>query len=370
MSSRWKNAWKAVPGLNCGLCSRGICSGFIRAFLSNLIDVAACPLYSLPQYEDARDNIISLKENRLPITGRPAPQVSDSGILFTKPCKDTDEKVMAELRLSNGVQPGKILNYMVFSPELLCSGLEALSNFFQSIKCSKDLGYARADYEEMSITFLNDGRINMRRVNDEHQVQDLYNIIRFALLGSMVCNCCGSDMYSILTGKMAPIKETTHTILNADLPVELDASADIFQISGKSKLIDSMNSLGSRIEKIHSHLKVSLFGSVIPDNLTEIRSMISEVEGMSMELANTQRSDSETAQLICTLMLMHFSKIALQSLEWLKGSDIKLRKTIIENYHMNSEDDLDNIPTELLELYAHSFGVNRAISFMELWLSQ
>jgi len=370
VSSRWKNAWKAVPGINCGLCGRGICSGFIRAFLSNLSDIDSCPLYSLPQYKDARENIISLKESKLPITGHPAPPVSDRGILFTKPCKDTDEKVMAELRLSNGVQPGKTLNYMVFSPELLCSALEVLSNYFQSIKCSKDLGYARADYEDMSITFLNDGRINMRRVNDEHQVQDLYNIIRFALLGSMVCNCCGSDMYSILTGKMVPIKETTHTILNADLLVKLDASADILKITGKSKLINSMNSLGSRIDKIHSHLKVALFSFAIPDDLTEIRSLISEVEGISMELAKTQRSDSEAAQLICALMLMHFSKIALQSLEWLKKSDIKLRKEIVENYLMSSEDALDNIPLESIEVYAHSCGINRAISLMELWLSQ
>ena len=166
---------------------------------------------------------LDLNRGRQPtLIGKPAAKLPEGGMLLTKPCQDTDEKVMAELRVFNGVEEGETMHFGVFDPQLLCSLMDCLSTNFELIRCSRDLGYGRAEIEDMSITILQDGRINMRRVSDEDRVRELFGIIERAILGSIICNCCGSDLLTVLLGIVNPRRSETHPVLHAGSSLSLD----------------------------------------------------------------------------------------------------------------------------------------------------
>ena len=98
--------------------------------------------------------------------------------------------------------------------------------------------------------------------------------------------------------------------------------------------------------------------------------MISEIEGFVIDFVRIQENEIANTQLMCVLMLTNFSRIAVQSLDRLKTSNINIRRRIVDDYKLSREDNLNEIPVELLEAYAHSYGVNRTISLIETWLSQ
>ena len=85
---------------------------------------------------------------RSTLRDRPGPEPPEGGVLFTQPCKDTNEKVMAELRVFNGVPAGELMRFGVFDPHILCDLMECLVAKFELVKCSRDLGYGRADAGE------------------------------------------------------------------------------------------------------------------------------------------------------------------------------------------------------------------------------
>jgi len=369
VSSRWTKAWKNAPGLDCGLCGRGICSGFVRAYLNDLIEIDSCPLFSLSTYSTHRDSLIKLREEGIKSPQRPAPEHPENGVLFTRPCKDTDEKVMAELRISNGVKPGEMIEFMVFSPELLCKQLDLLSSMFDSIRCSKELGYARADYGEMSITFLNDGRVNMRRVENEAQVRDLFSKFECILQGSVVCNCCGSDTYSILSGLVKPIKADTHAVLESNIPINLKQTANIIQSTGSSRLDSSLLQLRDQISLIHNTLETNLMNPELQWNASESKSLISNIERTVVDHVGISASSKLQSQIVHILMLMIYSRIALRSLSWLNNADIHLKQQVIDIL-LTDEVDALTVESEMLEVYAHSSAIIRAIRLLSFWITQ
>ena len=77
----------------------------------------------------------------------------------------------------------------------------------------------------MSITVLQDGRINMRRVDDRQAVMKLFEKMERVLIGAAVCNSCGRDLLSILLdGKLSP-QEEEHVILEGGSNLDLDQTA-------------------------------------------------------------------------------------------------------------------------------------------------
>jgi hypothetical protein len=100
--------------------------------------------------------------------------------------------------------------------------MNCLQSQFDLVKCSGDLGYGRADVDEMNITVLQDGRINMRRVKDRHQVMNVFGKLERALVGATICNCCGCDLLSILSGCVEPVDTDRHTAYDAGTNMRID----------------------------------------------------------------------------------------------------------------------------------------------------
>jgi hypothetical protein len=165
---------------------------------------------------------------------------------------------MAELRVYNGVEAGDQIHFGVFEPTLLCDFLDCIADRFELIRCSRDLGYGRAEIDDMSITILQDGRVNMRRVSDEKRVLELFRQIERAIFGSIICNCCGHDVLSVVAG-FAPLEKEFHPVLLAGSTISLDM--EIFESRMTSDEIrdvlheaGSLETLEASIERLDTML--------------------------------------------------------------------------------------------------------------------
>ncbi|MHA2602488.1 MAG: (Fe-S)-binding protein [Candidatus Thorarchaeota archaeon SMTZ1-83] len=223
MSSLWVKAWKTTPRIDCGLCGSANCAGFARTLVVGDSDLDACPLLKLEKYSELRESLDALRKRSPTLVAKPAAKLPEGGVLFTRPCQDTDEKVMAELRVFNGVAEGTPMRFGVFDPQILCDLMDCVTHWFELVRCSRDLGYGRAEINDMNITLMQDGRINMRRVSDKKEVMDLFNRLEQSLLGAAICNCCGNDLLSVLAS-FGENLENQHPVLSSGSSTSLDLS--------------------------------------------------------------------------------------------------------------------------------------------------
>ncbi|MHA1638462.1 MAG: (Fe-S)-binding protein [Candidatus Thorarchaeota archaeon] len=284
MSSIWVRSLKATPKFDCGLCGFQRCASFTRAAVTEDISIDACPVLSQDEFGGFYGELESVLKRGATLRSRTSPEMPDGGLLLTKPCKDTDEKVMAELRAYNGVPPGGEIKYGVFDSVLLCDFLDCLSTQFDLVKCSRDLGYGRADTGDMSITILQDGRINMRRVDDTEHVIQVFKTIENAILGSIVCNCCGNDLISILMNPDERMKQ--HTVYDAGSRITINKEIAKQPLS-KSAYLEATNDSDSITS--------------IETSCTQIVHLISEIaDGKKIEILDS----TSIEQLRCRLVTL------------------------------------------------------------------
>ncbi len=192
-----------------------------------------CPVLALPEWEEKRGVVAASALTGL-TTGQPAAPPPEGGVVLTSPCKDTDKRVMAELRVYNGVPTGETVHFSVFDADLLCDIVECLSGEYEDVRCSRQLGYARANLGEMSITILGDGRVNMRRMTDIEHVQEVFGALERRLIASVVCNNCGADLLSIVLDSELGEEDSNcaHTLAAAGSTVSIDLDASRQPLTG------------------------------------------------------------------------------------------------------------------------------------------
>ncbi|MHA1771021.1 MAG: (Fe-S)-binding protein [Candidatus Thorarchaeota archaeon] len=220
MSNVWVRAWRNTPQYNCGLCGRSTCSAFARAYLAGDLELDACPIMQMAEFVNFRTTLEIMRTREQVVSLRPAPERSPEGISFLQPCKDNIERVTGMFRVYNGVPEGQSMRFGGFDPLVLCDLLDNLSDQFTFIKCSRELGYARADRGEMNITVLQDGRVNLRQVPDETTAYTLAASLERVLMGALICDCCGCDLLSVLVD--CTNTEENHPVLDAGLRASLD----------------------------------------------------------------------------------------------------------------------------------------------------
>ncbi len=375
MSSIWTRSTKASPQLDCGLCGYPKCSSFARAALVEQISLDACPLFGLTEFAGLMSELETLIKRKTGLRFRVATELPEGGVLLTRPCKDTDEKVMAELRVHNGVPVGEQIRFGVFDPNLLCEFSECLSDVFEVVKCSRDLGYGRADTADMSITLLQDGRINMRRVDDRESVLKVFATIEAAILGSVVCNCCGNDLVSLVSGLTN--SDDDHPALKAGSSICVDRELVPLPLS-KSMFMKEFDSseitdlIDSGFQLIDSSISELVTGDNI--DLSEGES-ISKLNCKLLTLARNGNTEARQTVLLKALGLVWVIQSALEAITMIQGilrpfSDdiITEARTIIEMV-LEAKD----IPTlsrdneGLFQVYAHSKRLERAFLKRDEW---
>jgi len=255
MSSVWTKARKNTPEIDCGLCGYPTCATFARSYVSKETDLTRCPILSLDTFADNLNELAELFVDT-PVTTNPAPERPEGGVLMSKPCMDAPELQMAEMRIFNGVDPGSPQRFGVLDPVILCWLLDCVSSRYQNMKCSKDLAYAWGDMEEIKVHILRDGKVRMRRAKGKEHALESFGIIERTVIGATICNCCGHDLFSVLTG-LAPTEEF-HTVLNAGSTLELNPRQMDWTLSNNSMSSDFGEKMYELIEPIYTSLTSQL----------------------------------------------------------------------------------------------------------------
>ena len=380
MSNIWVKTWMRTPKINCGLCGRAACTGFARALIVGQLDLDDCPVLRLRDYGNLRAELEAMiNSDSAPRMGV-APELPEGGVLFTQPCKDTNDRVMAELSLHNGVEPGESMRFAVFDPRTLCDLMNCLELQFGLVKCSSDLGYGRADVDEMNITVLQDGRINMRRVKDRDQVMSVFGKLERALVGATICNCCGCDLLSILSGCVEPVDGARHTVYDAGTNMSIDeksAQLPIRRAEVESALDKNAESALSLIQSLVDHLESGM-AQLLDGNTELFRAVSSEEARCSLVelITNTSLYGNETL-LLKVLALVRVVYDALcgvselaEILTYTPEEDRDAILTLVSmaqsgelSLQMKTIDDQRQILA-----HAHSLRLNRAVRLLQEWV--
>ncbi len=353
------------------------CASFARAVIYGKIGADTCPLFQLPEYQPMKHELETVcKQARHP-RSKLAPPMPEGGILLTKPCRDTNERVMAELRVFNGVPTGQPILYGVFDPMILCKCLNCLESKFELVKCSKELGYGRADTGDMSITLLQDGRINMRRVLDKDHVLDLFSKIEKAIFGSVICNSCGRDVLSILLDARTLDGENEHEAISGGSTFDLQRSiigtplkrSDVDSIHN-SELIKS--AIDDAIVVFRRALDNIMNKSPVDDGLFNklekaICSIVSELF--------VNDSDYDTTVLLKTMALLLLIEDAIYgineislSIDMLKEDEqvwlVNASESVRKNFTIQAPDIANS---KKYIAYANLTRVSNALRFISIW---
>ncbi|MFX1441116.1 MAG: (Fe-S)-binding protein [Promethearchaeota archaeon] len=372
MSSLWVKTWKSTPQIDCGLCGEATCASFARALVVGRTELDKCPLLALDKYKDRREELEHLSKRRPKLIGKSAAKLPEGGMLLTRPCQDTDEKVMAELRVFNGVEAGEPIYFGVFEPSLLCDFMDCIADRFELVRCSRDLGYGRAEIEDMSITILQDGRVNMRRVSDEQRVLDLFRQIERAIYGSIICNCCGHDLLSVVSG-FAPLENEPHTVLSAGSTLSLDTeilenrmtSPEIKSILHKAGLMEHIETAIEQLNALLAKIDSKDFSATFMDH---------DYDSRFCSIANVavnSTDDSLFTIAVIALALLKAVNNAVAGLSEIQtifreGSEAQVEAglQLLSNAEVGQLNPSLEYSDDLIEIVAHLTRVNRTINLL------
>jgi len=340
-------------------------------------DLDACPLLKLAKYSELKEGLEVLKKKSPTLVAKPAAKLPEGGVLFTRPCQDTDEKVMAELRVFNGVPEGTPLRFGVFDPQLLCDLMDCAASEFELVRCSRDLGYGRAEVNDMSITLMQDGRINMRRVSDKDEVLELFSRLEHSLLGAAICNCCGNDLLSVLSG-FADTREKQHPVLSAGSSTNLDLlivesppSKDDFGANFGKEGHSIIESVKNAVFFLGEELAKTKDGDVGErESQPDLNHSICSV----VELAAGSKNDSAVTSALMVLALLRAAENAVRGVIEFKNivsqdpdyawNDVFDLVTATEDGNLEWSGEL---PGHLVETVAHLSRISRAVRLISEW---
>ncbi|MHA2188154.1 MAG: hypothetical protein ACW99V_07950, partial [Candidatus Thorarchaeota archaeon] len=252
---------------------------------------------------------------------------------------------------------------------------------FELVKCSRDLGYGRVDTGEMSITILQDGRVNMRRVDDREHVLDVFALIEGTIIGATICNCCGNDLLSVILG-LAKSSEDQHTVLNAGSSLRINPV-------GKQKLAtgSDFNLAFGKDAKKSTRLIKSLYEDLV-SRIQRVTNMESQSEMKDVEskdvlcslvdLIENARFKEHANQILTgfgLVLVRDSALIGLNEIEnLLKHLEKDNRDVAIANLEIASKGELptprpDFGNTGLFLTFAHILRVQRAVKLLKSWTS-
>lgn len=373
MSSVWTKARKNTPEIDCGLCGFTTCGAFARAVVVGNTEISACPVLGLEQYTPERGEleILSKEVNN---TEKPAPEQPEGGVLLSKPCMDAPDLLMAEMRIFNGVNPGEPMKYGVLDPAILCWFLDCVSSRYEDMRCSKELAYAWGNMEEIKIHILRDGRVRMRRARGAEHALDSFKIIERTVMGAIICNCCGRDLLTVLTGLVDPVDQN-HTVIRAGSTASLNQNLIDWTPQKQTTIPEPIAQMVELIDELYSdlmdHLNFLISGNNPTDLKTETRSKICKIIS---SMVDPLMQGNETV-FLRGLMLAFFidnAKIGLSSLNQLLRDGEADKEFIFKLLNAARTKSLQDFnvesfnASEILPL-AHSTRIERAIQLYDLW---
>ncbi len=373
MSSVWTKARKNTPEIDCGLCGFTTCGAFARAVVVGNTEISVCPVLDLEQYLPEREELETLSRE-VNNTEKPAPEQPEGGVLLSKPCMDSPDLLMAEMRIFNGVSPGELMKYGVLDPGILCWFLDCVSSRYEDMRCSKDLAYAWGSMEEIKVHILRDGRVRMRRAREAEHALDSFRIIERTVMGAIICNCCGRDLLTVLAGLVDSAGEH-HTVLEAGSTVSINLDSVNWtpkkqtpETKSISQMIDLVDDLYSDLE---DQLDLLISGGETTNHTTETRSKICKIISLMVDPL-MQGNETIFLRGLSHAFFIDNAMIGLGSLNQLMRNSGADEKYIVRLLSAVRNKSLQDIKIESLQAseilpFAHSARVERAIQLCDSW---
>lgn len=373
MSSVWTKARKNTPEIDCGLCGFTTCGAFARSVIVGNAEISACPVLSLEQYTEQRDELERVT-SEAKNTEKPAPEQPNGGVLLSKPCMDAPDLLMAEMRIFNGVNPGDPMKYGVLDPSILCWLLDCVSSRYEDMRCSKELAYAWGDMEEIKIHILRDGRVRMRRARGADHALDSFKVIERTVMGAVICNCCGRDLFTVLAG-LADTAEPHHTVLGSGSTLSINQ--DLVDWSPKKQEIDTkpIAQMVSLVDELYADLTDTLdlliSGKNPAKDPSEMRSEICKIISLMVDPSNIGTEVVFLRGLTLAFFIDN-AMIGLSSLNQLlsdKQVDQSFLTELLDAVKNISLQDfkIDSLSASDILPVAHSAQVERTLRLYELW---
>ncbi|MFX1578048.1 MAG: (Fe-S)-binding protein [Promethearchaeota archaeon] len=373
MSSVWTKARKNTPEIDCGLCGYTTCGAFARQLVEGDAKISDCPVLNLQQYADQRKSL-EILSNETKSTEKPAPEQPEGGVLLSKPCMDSPKLLMAEMRIFNGVAAGEPMKYGVLDPAVLCWLLDCISSRYQDMKCSKDLAYAWGDMEEIKVHILRDGRIRMRRAKGAEHALDSFKIIERTVMGAIICNCCGRDLFTVLSGFVVPTG-LKHTVLDAGSTVSLNQDMIDWTPQKQDLRIKSVDQMMNLLDELHSdlinQLNLMVSRDVTNESFPDIRPKICKMISLMVDSMDQDIdivflrglavaffiSNAMDALNVLNELLLEERAPRARTVNFLEDA----KKMALLNHELESLDVSEILP------FAHSLRVERAIQLYDKW---
>ncbi|MFW9787610.1 MAG: (Fe-S)-binding protein [Candidatus Thorarchaeota archaeon] len=373
MSSVWTKSRKNTPEIDCGLCGYTTCGAFARAVIVENAEVSSCPVLALEKHASQRDDLIALVREAKN-TEKPAPEQPEGGVLLSKPCMDSPDLLMAEMRIFNGVNPGDMMKYGVLDPAILCWLLDCVSSRYEDMRCSKELAYAWGNMEEIRVHILRDGRVRMRRARDAEHALESFKIIERTVMGGVICNCCGRDLLTILAGFAEPAEEH-HAVFDGGSTLSINMDLIDWTPSEGKHITKPISQMVEHIDELYQDLmdQINRFisGEAIHEQTSESRSKICRIISL---MVDPEEQGSETIFLrgLALAFFIDDALIGLNSLNQLltDGSveDSVLVKYLTDAKAMSLQSlNVESLPAADILPLAHSMRIERAIQLYDQW---
>jgi hypothetical protein len=170
-----------MPQKNCGICGYASCSTFLRNVVFNAESLEKCH-WLKRGYPLDMTSMQTLVQTIQPMTTKVKPMA------FVEPCTTESGMVMAELYLAH-----REVEYGYLDP-VVC---DILPVWTEAVRCSRQLGIARIEYEQKEILLSVTGKTIIRHAADEEDISRIGELLSLIVEGAVICSCLSTRMECI-----------------------------------------------------------------------------------------------------------------------------------------------------------------------------
>jgi hypothetical protein len=175
------SAYQAMPQKNCGICGYASCSTFLRNVIFNTESLEKCHWLNRGYPLDI-PSMQTLVQAIQPLTTKVKPAA------LIEPCTTESGMVMAELYLAH-----REVEYGYLDP-VAC---DILPVWTEAVRCSRQLGIARIEYEQKEILLSTTGKTVIRHAVDEEDITRTGELLSRIVEGAVICSCLSIRMECI-----------------------------------------------------------------------------------------------------------------------------------------------------------------------------
>ncbi|MGC1121404.1 MAG: (Fe-S)-binding protein [Candidatus Methanofastidiosia archaeon] len=178
------SAYQAMPQKNCGICGYASCSTFLRNVVFNRESLEKCHWLKCGYPLDVT-SMQTLVQTVQPIITK----VRTTALI--EPCTTQSGMVMAELYLAH-----REVEYGYLDP-VVC---DILPVWTEAVRCSRQLGIARIEYEQKEILLSVTGKTVIRHAKNEEDISRTGELLSRIVEGAVICSCLSTRMECISGG--------------------------------------------------------------------------------------------------------------------------------------------------------------------------